>query len=327
MTRFATKLTATIAVGSLVLATSTIPATAAYDDGSNWANPSTLGLNDCTFHGPFIDAPHKGVFEGEEVPRRRWVCSSFDITFAVYRYATTADAKTAAQPTIGDWHSRYALNHGCWRNSDAGGCGTVRSVGAGHVFAGDDKVDYGVKVSIAVWSSAGAYAQGWTQGAWVRSDRYVVVAEQSSLHYAGGYFTASDLVNAAKQLANNPPSGISVNSFTDSNPNGDNSTTSPATKKKSQRAKAKAAASGTQTLAKQRGKRYNKLKTPTVKQLRSNGTGKSAAKKARFSGFRPRPAKRVWIKVGDACIRAKGKKSGKWKTKSCPNVRWTKARR
>ncbi|NQU37365.1 MAG: hypothetical protein HQ526_07190, partial [Actinobacteria bacterium] len=101
-------------------------------------------------------------------------------------------------------------------------------------------------------------------------------------------------------------------------------TAAPATSTKAKkRAKARDAAAATRSWAKNKNKRYNKLKTPRRKTLMSLGASKSAAKRSRFAGFRPRTAKRVWIKYGNVCISAKGRKSGKWRSKSCPNnVRW-----
>jgi len=326
MNHWITRSTAILAAGSLLLAGGMVPATAAHDDGANWPQPSTLGLTDCMFSGPFIDAPYKGVFADQDVPRRRWSCSSFDVTFAVARYSTTAQATAAEDSTIGAWHSSYARTHKCDPTGDAGGCGTIRRIGDGRVFAGNDSANYGVKVTIP--TDAATNTWGWTQGAWARNGTYVAIVEQTSLDFAGGYFSASELFAAAKNLATNPPSGIAAGSFPTPTTTGGGSTSSPAANKKhSKRAKANAAASGTRAFAKQRQKRYNRLTTPTVKQLRANGTSKSAAKKARFSGFRPRPSKQVWINVGGVCLRAKGKTTGAWKKKPCPNVRWNKARR
>ena len=326
MNRWVTRSVAILATGSLLFAGVVAPATAAREDGTNWPNPTALGLADCTFTGPFIDSPLYGVFADETVPRRRWICSSFDITLAISQYPTAAEAKAAEESAIGQWHTSYARFHGCSPNGDAGGCGTIRRIGDGRVFAGNDSANYGVKVTIP--TDAATNTWGWTQGAWARNGTYVAIVEQTSLDFAGGYFSASELFAAAKNLATNPPSGIAAGSFPTPTTTGGGSTSSPAANKKhSKRAKANAAASGTRAFAKQRQKRYNRLTTPTVKQLRANGTSKSAAKKARFSGFRPRPSKQVWINVGGVCLRAKGKTTGAWKKKPCPNVRWNKARR
>lgn len=325
MNRWITRCAAVLVAGSVAFGGATGPATAARDDGSNWAHPTALGLSDCTFKGPFIDTPLNGVFSGEEVPRRRWVCSSFDITFAVYRYATTAQAQAAQESTIGEWHTDYAQFR-CQPDAP-GGCGSIRSLGGGRVFAASDAVNYGVKVVIDHWTSGSASVWGWMQGAWARTGTYVVVAEQTSFHYASGYFRADELVAAAKNLANNPPSGIAVGSFTDPTNSGSGPPASTGAKKKANLAKATAAARGTRAFAKQRGKRYNRLTTPSIKQLRANGTRLAAARTARFSGFRPRPASRVWINLGGVCLRANGKKNGTWKQAPCPNVAWTIARR
>jgi hypothetical protein len=324
MTAWLTRATAATAVAALLATGGAVSAVAAPADGSNWPHPTEAGLIDCNFTGPFKDEYGHGVFDQVDVssvPRRRWNCSAFEITFAVFRYDSDAKAKQA-QDRAGTWHRDFAEGHGCGADLDPGGCGTVRGVGSGHVFSASDSVNFGVYTGIPLVT--GQDRSGWMMGAWARTGNYVVYAEQTSYLYAGGYFTAADMVAAAKYVANTPPTGLDYAKAPSSGSSGSSGTASPATSAKAKnRAKARAVGDATRSWAKYKNERYNQLKTPRRKTLLALGASKAAATTSRFAGFRPRPAKRVWIKNGNVCISANGRTSGTWRSTPCPaNMRW-----
>lgn len=307
------------------LMAATTPATAAPNSGTNWPTPESLGLIcDGGRWGHIGSKPRFGPVHDwdSEVARQHWTCSSWTVTMTVARYHDEATARVGQEWAHENHLWVYNRAENACQIGDLTGietCAVVPTTATGGQIHRQGRRDGALEI---LTQNGGPGMWAGSIGAWERRGTYVASVDSWSGSWpAWGYFSADDLAVAATALATNPPSGLPFNTIDPLFAPGPGTPSGAARK-----ATARDVAAAMRAWSRSTTRRYTALK-PRKKPLVRFGASASAARAARFAGFKQPKSSRVWIKVGPVCLRAKAKSSGKWRAGTCPTgTRWKKAR-